>query len=75
MAALSGIWASTVPPLQTEVRRMSAITGAAAFRRDGAKKELTARSQLFFDAIIPTRKMKLNSKRFCLGNLIPFDFS
>ena len=47
MAALSGIWASTVTPLQTEVRRMSAITGAAAFRRDGAKKELTARSQLF----------------------------
>lgn len=75
MAALSGIWASTVTPLQTEMRRMSAITGAAAFRRDGAKKELTARSQLFFDAIIPTRKMKLNSKRFCLGNLIPFDFS
>lgn len=75
MAALSGIWASTVPPLQTEVRRTSAITGAAAFRRDGAKKELTARSQLFLYAIIPTRKMKLNSKRFCLGNLIPFDFS
>ena len=25
--------------------------------------------------IIPTRKMKLNSKRFCLGDLIPFDFS
>lgn len=24
---------------------------------------------------IPTRKMKLNSKRFCLGDLIPFDFS
>ena len=23
----------------------------------------------------PTRKMKLNSKRFCLGDLIPFDFS
>lgn len=54
MAALSGIWASTVPPLQTEVRRTSAITGAAAFRRDGAKKELTARSQLFLYAIIPT---------------------
>ena len=26
-------------------------------------------------AIIPTRKMKLNSKRFCLGDLISFDFS
>ena len=25
--------------------------------------------------IIPTRKMKLNSKRFCLGDLISFDFS
>lgn len=25
--------------------------------------------------LIPTRKMKLNSKRFCLGDLIPFDFS
>ena len=25
--------------------------------------------------VIPTRKMKLNSKRFCLGDLIPFDFS
>ena len=25
--------------------------------------------------IIPTRKMKLNSKRFCLGDLMPFDFS
>ena len=37
---------------------MSAITGAAAFRRDGAKKELTARSQLFVDAIIPTRSQK-----------------
>ena len=58
MAALSGIWASTVTPLQTEVRRMSAITGAAAFRRDGAKKELTARSQLFLYAIIPTRSQK-----------------
>lgn len=23
----------------------------------------------------PTRKMKLNSKRFCLGDLISFDFS
>ena len=28
-----------------------------------------------FVVIIPTRKMKLNSKRFCLGDLIPFDFS
>ena len=25
--------------------------------------------------VIPTRKMKLNSKRFCLGDLISFDFS
>ena len=25
--------------------------------------------------IILERKMKLNSKRFCLGDLIPFDFS
>ena len=72
MAALSGIWASTVTPLQTEVRRMSAITGAAAFRRDGAKKELTARSQLFFDAIIPTRQVETQSKLFCIDHLIPF---
>ena len=28
-----------------------------------------------FVMIIPTRKMKLNSKRFCLGDLISFDFS
>ena len=27
------------------------------------------------DFIINIRKMKLNSKRFCLGDLIPFDFS
>lgn len=26
-------------------------------------------------AVIISRKMKLNSKRFCLGDLIPFDFS
>ena len=25
--------------------------------------------------LIRTRKMKLNSKRFCLGDLISFDFS
>ena len=74
MAALSGIWASTVPPLQTEVRRTSAITGAAAFRRDGAKKELTARSQLFLYAIIPTRQVETRSKLFCIDRLIPFGF-
>ena len=30
---------------------------------------------LWVSEITPTRKMKLNSKRFCLGDLISFDFS
>ena len=29
----------------------------------------------FVALVIQIRKMKLNSKRFCLGDLIPFDFS
>ncbi len=42
--------------------------------REANKRPGSVRRSGFF-AVIPTRKMKLNSKRFCLGDLIPFDFS